>query len=95
MVFIRRGSIQIIETPYGVSIATAEAVLMRKSQNIRKNKMTITVKIKNVFGTDKIYPVCDKAKTFARLTETKTLTSYAINNIKALGYTIEVQAQTL
>jgi hypothetical protein len=59
------------------------------------NKMTITVKIKNVFGTDKIYPVCDKAKTFARLTETKTLTSYAINNIKALGYTIEVQAQTL
>ena len=61
----------------------------------RKNKMIITVKIKNVFGTDKIYPVCDKAKTFARLTETKTLTSYAINNIKALGYTIEVQAQTL
>jgi hypothetical protein len=61
----------------------------------RINKMIITVKIKNVFGTDKIYPVCDKAKTFARLTETKTLTSYAINNIKALGYTIEVQAQTL
>ena len=57
--------------------------------------MIITVKIKNVFGTDKIYPVCDKAKTFSRLTETKTLTSYAINNIKALGYTIEVQAQTL
>ena len=57
--------------------------------------MIITVKIKNVFGTDKIYPVCDKAKTFARLTETKTLTSYAINNIKALGYTIEVQSQTL
>ena len=27
------------ETPFGVSIATAEAVLMRKSQNIRKNKM--------------------------------------------------------
>ncbi len=37
----------IIETPFGVSIATAEAVLMRKSQNLitkRKNKMKTTIK---------------------------------------------------
>mgnify|MGYP000073547476 CR=1 FL=1 len=56
---------------------------------------TIKVKIKSNYGKDLIYPVCEGAFIFARLTDTKTLTSYAIANIKALGYAIEVQTQTL
>ena len=53
--------------------------------------MEITVKIKSVYGTDKVYPVCDRAKMFASIAGTTTLTEYTISNIKALGFMIIVQ----
>ncbi len=55
----------------------------------------ITVKIRNVYGEDKIYPVSDQAKLFANIAGTKTLTDYTIAKIKELGYTINVAQQTL
>jgi hypothetical protein len=57
--------------------------------------MTIIVQIKTVYGNEAIYPVCDKARQFAALVGTKTLTRDAIAKIKALGYSIEVQTPTL
>jgi len=57
--------------------------------------MDITVQIKNVYGNEMIYPVCDKAKIFAALTGTKTLTREAVAKIKALGYSVSVQTPTL
>jgi archaellum biogenesis ATPase FlaH len=57
--------------------------------------MTITVEIKSVYGNEMIYPACDKARQFAALIGTKTLTRDAINKIKALGYDIQVKAPTL
>lgn len=51
---------------------------------------TIEVKIRNVYGTEKIYPVCDKARAFAAIAGQLTLTYNTINGIKALGYTITV-----
>jgi hypothetical protein len=56
--------------------------------------MNITVEIKNVYGANAIYPVCPKAKTFALIAGTKTLTPEAIRNIKTLGFEITVK-QTL
>ena len=53
--------------------------------------MEITVKIKSVYGTDKVYPVGDRAKMFASIADTVTLTSYTIDKIKALGYMIIVK----
>jgi hypothetical protein len=52
--------------------------------------MKIQVKIKSVYGTDKVYPFCDKAKAFAGIAGTTTLTDDAIARIKKLGYTVEV-----
>ena len=57
--------------------------------------MSITIAIKNVYGNQTIYPVCEKAKIFAALAGTKTLTVQAIAQIKLLGYAITVQPQTL
>lgn len=57
--------------------------------------MTITVKIKHIYGNETVYPVCDTAQTFARMLNTKTLTREALKHIKALGYTIQVEAPTL
>ena len=56
---------------------------------------TITVRIKDVYGTQKAYPVCDKAKLFAKLAGTATLTHDTRQIILALGYNIEVQPRGL
>lgn len=53
----------------------------------------ITVKVKSIYGVDKIYPVDDDSRTFARLAGTTTLTDEAIRHIKALGYTVKVQQE--
>jgi hypothetical protein len=52
---------------------------------------TITVRVTKNYGTEVIYPVSDKAKLFADLSGTRTLTKNAINLIKKLGYEIYVQ----
>lgn len=52
--------------------------------------MKIQVEIKNIYGRETIYPMCDKAKTFASLVGQKTLTTRDINLIKQLGYSVEV-----
>ena len=52
--------------------------------------MKIQLRIKSVYGTDKVYPVCDKAIAFAHIAGTTTLTYYTIAYIKKLGYTVEV-----
>lgn len=57
--------------------------------------MTITVSIKNVYGNDLIYPVCDKAIQFAKLTGKKTLSKHDLNIIKDLGYTITAKTPNL
>lgn len=56
---------------------------------------TIQIQIKQVYGEEKIYPVCDKAKTFAEMLGQKTLTPRDLTYIRALGYAFEVQTPTL
>ena len=56
---------------------------------------TIFVKERNVFGEDKIYPVCSQAKLFANLAGTKTITQDAKRIIKEAGFTIKTQGRTL
>jgi hypothetical protein len=67
---------------------------------LRKKKGTtmtqaITVRITNVYGQKTVYPVCETAQIFADIAGTKTLKPTTINSIKALGYTINVQAETI
>lgn len=52
--------------------------------------MSIKVEIKNVYGNETIYPLCEAGRTFARIAGTKTLTRETIALIKQLGYSIEV-----
>ncbi len=52
--------------------------------------MTIQVEIKNIYGNETVYPVCEHAKLLAKLAGHKTLTSYDVQVIKQLGYTVEV-----
>ena len=56
--------------------------------------MVITVEIKSVYGTDKVYPVCKNAYRFACIAGTTTLTDYTIGGIKRLGYRVKVKPIT-
>ena len=53
----------------------------------------IEVDIANQYGRDVIRPVCDKAKTFCRMLNQKTLTERDITHIKELGYNVFVSYQ--
>ncbi len=57
--------------------------------------MIIQVEIKNVYGNENIYPACDKAKTFASIAGTITLTKSTLASIKSLGYEIKVLSPEL
>lgn len=59
-----------------------------KDQKMETREIFVTVK--SVYGNEMIYPACPVSKIFAELTETKTLSRYAIGKIKALGYTVTV-----
>ena len=50
--------------------------------------MTITITVKRVYGTDKIYPACSKSETFARLTKTKTLSLSDLKAVTSLGFEV-------
>jgi hypothetical protein len=57
--------------------------------------MEITVRITGQYGLRVVYPVCEKALLLARLAGFKTLPAHALETIKALGYSINVEQQTL
>ena len=57
--------------------------------------MNLIVKIKNVYGVDRIYPVCDKAQLFARISGNKTLLPVDIELIKKLGYNLTTESEAV
>ena len=57
--------------------------------------MNITVEIREVYGQSKIYPVCDKAQTFAHIAGTTTLLPRDIQSIQRLGFEILVKQKEM
>ena len=57
--------------------------------------MFIIVKIVSEYGQNRVYPVCKRAKIFATIAGTKTLTDQALKEIKNLCFAIQVQQQPL
>lgn len=53
--------------------------------------MKIFVEVRNIYGESKAYPACEKAKIFAEIAGTKTLTLATMRQIKRLGYAIEIK----
>ena len=51
----------------------------------------ITLLRKEQYGKAVYYPICDKAKVFANIAGTKTLTSDTVRRIKELGYQFVIQ----
>jgi hypothetical protein len=49
--------------------------------------MELIVEVKNIYGREMVYPVCETSKLFAYLSGNRTLTPESIAIIKELGYT--------
>ena len=57
--------------------------------------MKITVKIKNVYGQEKVYPVCHTAQLLSALTGHLTFSPAMLHVIRELGYEISVETPRL
>ena len=56
---------------------------------------TIIIEKKNVYGVDRFYPVCEKAKRFAMLTNTKTFNLDILAIIKSIGINVELKREVI
>jgi hypothetical protein len=50
--------------------------------------LTVRIELRDQYGKQVAYPVCDTAKTFADIANSKTLTDQTLLRIAGLGYTI-------
>ena len=57
--------------------------------------MNLIVEKKNVYGVERVYPVCNKAKLFARISGNKTLLPEVIEQIKKLGYKLTTKQEEI
>ncbi len=57
--------------------------------------MEIKVSIKTVYGVERIYPKCKISTSFSRLMRKRTFDREEIQEIKTMGYTVEVVTETL
>jgi hypothetical protein len=49
---------------------------------------SIVVEVRDVYGIPKVYPVCAKARLFAEIAGSKTLTHATLTRVESLGYLI-------
>ncbi len=61
----------------------------------KKNKMQLIVEVKNVYGVERIYAVCNNAKLITKLKQSKTLNKEDISILRELGYKIETKQPTI
>ncbi len=59
------------------------------------NNMQLIVEIKNVYGVERIYAVCNNAKLITKLKQSKTLNKEDISILRELGYQIETKQPTI
>ena len=57
--------------------------------------MQLIVEIKNVYGVERIYAVCNNAKLITKLKQSKTLNKEDISILRELGYTIQTKQPTI
>ena len=75
-----------------------ELTLQPKSIGLGLRVISLTnliVEKKNVYGVERVYPVCKKAKLFARISGNITLLDEDRKLIKELGYTFSTKSEEI
>ena len=63
-------------------------------KGINMNK-EIQIEMRNVFGVDRIYPICHVANALIKLKNGKTFSKNDVNVFRSLGYAIKYKARTI
>jgi len=58
-------------------------------------KNTIIIEKKSVYGVERFYPVCENAKRFAMLTNSKTFNRDILAIIKSIGINVELKKEII
>jgi hypothetical protein len=58
-------------------------------------KNTIIIEKKSVYGVERFYPVCENAKRFAMLTNSKTFNRDILSIIKSIGINVELKKEVI
>ena len=56
---------------------------------------SLIVEKKNVYGVERVYPGCKKAKLFSNISGNKTLLPEVIEMIKELGYNLTTESEKI
>ena len=57
--------------------------------------MQLIVEVKNIYGVERIYAVCNNSKLITKLKQSKTLNKEDISILRELGYTIQTKQPTI
>jgi hypothetical protein len=57
--------------------------------------MILKVQIKQVYGNELVYPVCDQSIILSKLLNSKTFTKRHIDYLKQLNYQFEITSQSI
>lgn len=52
------------------------------------NPAAVEIEVRSVYGVLQVYPLCERAQTFAAIAGTKTLTRTTLHHVESLGYRI-------
>ena len=68
---------------------------LARLKNQRVKEMKLLVSKKNVYGVERVYPICNKAKLFAAISGNKTLLPEIIELVKKLGYNLTTESEKI
>lgn len=71
-----------------------DAKIVYMKEQAKMNEEVIVV-MRDVYGVTKFYPECEKARVFASIAGTRTLTESTLRNIIKLGYRVTVQTPSV
>jgi hypothetical protein len=74
---------------------TDERPVIEMTGKTSNNARIVYVDVKEKYGNTLYYPVCENGLRFADMTGNKTLRMVDLNNIKALGFTVQALAPEL
>ena len=82
-------------TKLNILLKEFKTTLTTKDEKRSEKVHNLIVEKKNVYGVERVYPVCKKAKLFARISGNITLLDEDRKLIAELGYTFSTKAEEI
>ena len=82
-------------TKLNILLKEFKKTLTTKDEKRSEKVHNLIVEKKNVYGVERVYPICNKAKLFASISGNKTLLPEVIELVKKLGYNLTTESEKI